>query len=138
MGKINHAAAVVAAVAHWVLGAAWFTLLAVPWLAGTRIPESEMAAMKAHPSAMPYVVALVCNLLVAYTLAWVLGKDDAPSAGSGAKTGLALGVGIAAAVIVTEMVFEARTAEFMAIAAGYPVVGSAIMGTILGAWRKKG
>lgn len=138
MRKINYIAVVVAAIVHWVLGAAWFTLLADPWVAGTRIPEAEVSAMKAHPSAMPYVVALVCNLFVAYAIAWVLNKDDKPTAGSGAMTGLMLGIGIAAAAMVTELVFEARSAEFMMIAAGYPVVGSAIMGTILGAWQKKG
>ena len=38
-GKINSFAVVIAALAYWLLGAAWFTILSKPWLAsiGTRI-----------------------------------------------------------------------------------------------------
>jgi hypothetical protein len=39
--------------------------------------------------------------------------------------------------MITEVVFEARPGSFVLISAGYPLVGSILMGIIIGAWRHK-
>ena len=40
--------------------------------------------------------------------------------------------------MITEMVFEMRVASFMLISAGYPLIGSGLMGIVLGLWKPKG
>jgi hypothetical protein len=54
------------------------------------------------------------------------------------RVGLVLGFGLAFTAMVTELVFEARSGQFLLIAGGYPVVGCVVMGAILGAWKPKG
>lgn len=134
--KINHLAVIVAAIVHFAVGAAWFTALAKPWIAGLRMTPEEIAWAQAHMSPVPYAVAFACNLLMAYALAWVIGRGARQSVLRGFAAGVVLGVGVAAAAIVTELAFERHAPSFIAISAGYPAVGMAIMGAIIGAWRK--
>ena len=57
-----------------------------------------------------------------------------------AARGMAIGavVGlVAAAALLTEQGFEMRPGYFKLITAGYPFVGSILMGAIVGAWKKK-
>jgi hypothetical protein len=37
----------------------------------------------------------------------------------------------------TEFVFEGRSLEIFVITAGYPLVGTLLMGAIVGGWKKK-
>ncbi|HEY0564638.1 MAG TPA: DUF1761 family protein [Terriglobales bacterium] len=55
----------VAALAHWVFGALWFTAFSKPWIAGTRIPAEEIARMQVHPSIYPYVLSFILNAVIA-------------------------------------------------------------------------
>lgn len=134
--RINVVAVVIAAVVHFALGAAWFTTLAKPWMAGLRMSEAELDAARQNPSLMPYLMAFLCNLILAYAIAWVLTRMETQNAGAGLKAGAVIGV-VAAAAMITEFGFELRPGLFKAIAAGYPLVGCIIMGAIIGAWKKR-
>src|ERR1017187_10733257 len=67
--RLNWAAVVVAGIADWILGAVWFTCFRAPWQAGTRIPPEELQAYMAHPNFWPYIVSLICSILIAYVIA---------------------------------------------------------------------
>ena len=54
----------------------------------------------------------------------------------GATVGLMVGI-VAALAMITEMVFEMRVASFMMISSGYPLIGSILMGIVLGVWKPK-
>lgn len=133
---INVAAVVVAAVVHFALGAAWFTALAKPWMAGLRMSEAELKAAQQNPSLMPYLMALLCNLVLAYAIAWIAARTEPHTTGRGIVAGAVVGL-IAAVAMITEFAFELRPGTFSAIAAGYPLLGCIIMGAIIGAWKKK-
>ncbi len=133
-GRINLLAVGVAAVTYWLLGAAWFTLLTRPWLAG--IGKTQEQLRQAGSPALAYVVALVCNLLMAYVIAWVIVATGEQTALRGIKVAALLWVGLVGAAMATEFVFEARSLQIFAIVAGYPLVGGVIMGAILGAWKR--
>ncbi|MFB3812584.1 MAG: DUF1761 domain-containing protein [Terriglobales bacterium] len=134
--KINLIAVFVAAVVHFGLGAAWFTVFAQPWIAGTRMTPEEVQGAQQTMSPLPYFVALLCNLVIAYAIAWVLAQLATQNVLRGIAVGAVLGFVMAAAMI-TEFAFERRPSSFNLIAAGYPFVGAIIMGAIVGAWRKK-
>ena len=129
----SYVAIVLAAIAQWVLGAAWFTAFGKQWLAGVRLTDAEIAAMQQHPSPWPYVITFICNLFAAAALLWVMRHVGDGSVGSGTKTGLMLGACLSATAIITEFVFEARIPMFTLVCAAYPVVGTAIMGAIIAA-----
>ena len=128
-------AVIAAAVAHWLLGAAWFTIFARQWAAGVRITEAEIAVAKAHGNPAGYLVALVANFGMAMVLAKVLALTGRTGARDGARLGVMLGTGLAALPMITEFFFEFRHLDVAFIAAGYPAVGCVLMGAIVGAWR---
>ena len=134
--RTNWLAVIAAAIAHFFLGAAWFTGMKDAWLAGTGKTEQEL--MQQGSPGMAYTIAFVCNLIMALVLVKVIAASGRWSAVGGMRVGLVLGVGLAFTAMVTELVFEARPASFLLIAGGYPVVGCVLMGAILGAWRPKG
>lgn len=134
--KTNWFAVIAAAIAHFFLGAVWFSGMKSAWLAGTGKTEQEL--LQQGSPAMAYSIAFVCNLIMALVLAKVIAASGRWSATGGMRVGLVLGFGLAFTALVTELVFEARSAQFLLIAGGYPVVGCIVMGAILGAWKPKG
>ena len=134
--RLNWRAVIAAGIADWILGAVWFTCFRVPWQAGTRIPPEELQAYMAHPNFWPYIVSLICSILIAYVIARVLSGWQSHNLVSGVGVGLLIGVAAALAMI-TEMVFEIRPVSFIMISAAYPLLGCILMGIIVGVWKPK-
>jgi len=88
-------------------------------------------------SPMPYAIAFIAALAIAYTLARVLQKTDIRSVARGALAGALVGLGFIGAAIATNYAFEARSLALWVINTGYVVIGMAIMGAIIAPWRKK-
>jgi len=133
---MNWLAILVAAIVHWLLGAVWFTAFSKPWTAGLRMPKEELDAAMAHPNFWPYVIALLCNLILAFVIARLLAIGETYTLVRGFRIGIL--VGLAAAVaMATDLVFELMGQTFIVISAGYPLVGCILMGIILGAWKPK-
>jgi len=136
MNAINHVAVWAAGVVQFILGAGWYTLLGRFWLAGIGKTEGELMAEQGN-SPVPYILALVASLVVAYTLAWLLPKLGAASASSGAATGAVLGLALIGTTLAQNYGFEGRPLSLWLINAGYMVLGMAVMGAIVGHWRQK-
>jgi hypothetical protein len=134
--RLNWAAVAVAGVADWILGAVWFTVFANQWMAGLRMPADEMQAYRTHPNYWPYLVALVCSILIAYAIARLLAVAETHTLFRGISVGILVGLA-AAAAMVTEMLFEVRASSFVLISAAYPFLGCILMGVIVGAWKPR-
>jgi len=128
------AAILVAAVIDWLFGAVWFTLFANQWKAGA--PAQPGQAGMAHPNFWPFLIALLCDIVMALAIARVVARSETHGLLRGITAGILVGLA-AAAAMVTEMVFEIRPGPFILIAAGYPLLGSMLMGIIIGSWRAK-
>jgi hypothetical protein len=135
--KINWGAIVVAALVHFGFGAFWFTAFGNAWKAGTRIPPEEMQVYLSHPNFWPYLISFLCSLGMALVISWVLGVSCKFSLYRGIVTGLMIGI-VAALAMITEMAFEMRSSTFMFICAAYPLIGSILMGIVIGVWKPKG
>ena len=71
---INYLAIVIAAVAAWLAGAAWYMALGKPWMAALGITPEQMEAAKKEPGAyLPFLYCFVAELVMAWVLAGVLG-----------------------------------------------------------------
>ena len=136
--KINFAAVLVAATVHWLFGAAWFTFFNAQYIAGLRMTQSQLDAARAHPSPVPYVVAYICSFGFAVVIARMISFSNMRTALGGARIGLLLGLGVAMLPMITECLFELKHLQFALIVSVYPAIGAVMMGTILGAWQKKG
>jgi hypothetical protein len=134
--RLNWMAIGLAAVADWLLGAVWFTAFANQWRAGLRMAPDEMQAYMSHPNFWPYLISFLCNVLIAYAIARLVGHSETHGLFRGLSVGILVGMATAVAM-VTEMAFEMRAGSFIVISAAYPFLGSILMGIIIGAWKPK-
>ncbi len=135
--RVNWAAVAVSGVVYWLFQAGWFKTFAPQWMDGLRMSQEEIAAYQAHtPNFLPYLIALVCNLILAFFIARLLALGGVWGVVRGFRIGLLVGL-VAAVAMLTQLHFELRPWQFIAVSAGGPVVGCALMGMILGAWRPK-
>jgi len=133
--KTNYPAVFVSALAYWLLGALWFAVLfGKPWMALEHITEQQASSM--NPT-VPYVITFVLNLLIAFVLAQLCNWRNANTAGRGAALGILVWIGFVGPITYSTYMYEMRPGELFAINEFYPLVGLCLMGTILGAWKKK-
>jgi hypothetical protein len=133
--KLNYAAIVVAGVAYWCVQACWYGALGMRWLSAIGKTMAEMQQKGDSPIA--YIGALVCDIIVACVLAWILARVGNPSAKKGAAVGATLSLGIVSTILMTNYLFEQRPIALFLINSGAPLVGMTVMGVIVGAWRVK-
>ena len=134
--KINWGAILLAAIVHFGFGAVWFTAFSKPWQAGTRMSPEEIQAYTAHPNFWPFIISFLCSFGMALVISWVLGTSCKFSLFRGIVAGLMVGI-VAALAMITEMAFEYRSSQFMFISAAYPLIGSILMGIVIGVWKPK-
>ncbi|MBS1866464.1 MAG: DUF1761 domain-containing protein [Acidobacteria bacterium] len=136
--KTNYAAVIVAAIVYWLLGAVWYGMFFnKAWMQLENIPKEQIEAMKGAAVAIPYVIALVLGLIVAFVLAQLCSWRNATTAAKGASLGVLLWLGIVAPITYTTHMFEMRPLNLFLINEGYVLVGLLLMGAIVGGWPKK-
>jgi len=67
----------------------------------------------------------------------VCASQKADTAVKGAQTGILMSVGFVATTTLTTYLYEGRPFNLFLINVGYIVVGMALMGAVIGAWKKK-
>jgi hypothetical protein len=59
---VNYLAIIAAAVASWLVGAAWYIAFAKPWMAARGwASKEEMVAQQGKPSPVPFVISFVAD-----------------------------------------------------------------------------
>lgn len=132
--RVNHLAVFISAVVFFLIGSLWYMVLfGQKWMALTG------AAGKTAPAMGPTLaVGFILSWLLAYVIGIALADTSNPNpARHGVEFGLFMGIGVFATMTLMDYLFEGRSVTLWLINAGYVVVGMAIMGAIIGAWRKK-
>jgi len=133
--RTNYPAVVVAAIAYWILGALWYgVLFSKPWMALEHMTIEQ--AQSVNP-VVPYIVAFLLELLVAYSVAQLCIWRNANTVGRGASVGVLVWIGFVGPISFMNYMFEMRPKELFAINEFYPLAGLVLMGAILGGWTKK-
>lgn len=132
--KLNYPAILVAGVAYWLVQAVWYTLLSKQW--SIAIGATAEMQQKGN-SPIPYVGSLICDIIVACVLAWIIARVGHQSAVKGAAVGATLALGIVSTILMTNYLFEGRPLMLFMINSGAPLLGMTAMGVILGAWKAK-
>jgi hypothetical protein len=135
--RLNWGAILLAGIADWIFGAIWFKALSKEWVAGLNMSPEDKRAYLSTPNFWPYIIALLCSILIAYVIARLASDSETHGLFRGITVGILVGLAAALAMI-TNMVFEARTGSFIMISAAYPFVGCILMGIIVGVWKPKG
>ena len=133
---LNYLAVLVAAVAAWIAGAAWYMSLGKIWTSAWGMTEAEMHADRNRPGAyLPFLYVFVAEVIMAWVLAGLMGH-----LGSGQFTlvnGVISGAFCWLGFVITTMAvnngFARRRPVLLAIDGGYWLVVLALMGAVIGA-----
>jgi len=136
--RINVVAVIASALLFYAIQAMWFSVFKDPWLAGLgkSIPQI-MNELSGRPTWPLYVGALICNLIIAFVMAWIFVQVGVRGVVQGLCWAAMLWFGFVATVMATNYSFELRSLKLLALDAGCPLVGMLVTGAILGAWRAK-
>lgn len=135
---VNYLAVLIAAVVAWIAGAAWYMSLCKLWQAAVGMTPEKMAAGKNNPYAwVPFVLVFVGHLVMAWTLAGILGHFGTVTVRDGVITGALCWFGFVLTAMLACNAFAGRTYRLTAIDGGHYLVVLVIMGAIIGAMGVK-
>jgi hypothetical protein len=132
--RINPIAVVLGGILYWLVQAGWYTLFSRPWLEGV---GKTMTDLQQGSPVLPYLIALACDVVVAFVLAWVVVATGEQTAARGVLCGILLSLGLIATTLATTYTFERRSLQFFLINAGCPLVALIIVGALVGGWKGK-
>jgi hypothetical protein len=134
---INHLAIVIAAIAGWLTGAVWYMALGKQWVAAQ---DSTMEAFKARQAALkgtsgarlPYALAFLANLAMAWVLAGMVGHLGSVTIRSAVISGLFVWAGFVLTTMLVNNAFAGRRYLLTAIDAGHWLLVLIVMGVVIG------
>jgi Protein of unknown function (DUF1761) len=131
---INYLAILVAAVAGWLAGAVWYMALAKPWMAAAGLTKETVEASRSRPGAwLPFVLAFVACVVMAWVLAGLIGHMGRVSIRSGVISGAFCWFGFVITTMLVNYSFAMRSRMLLLIDGGHWLIVLALMGAIIGA-----
>jgi len=134
---INHLAIVIAAIAGWLAGAAWYAVLGVYWVAaqGSTMEalKARQVAMKGTPAAwLPFALTFVADFVMAWVLAGMVGHLGAVTIRSAVISALFAWCGFVLTTVLVNNALAARSYRLTAIDAGHWLVAMLVMAVVIG------
>jgi len=138
---VSYLAVFVAAVAGWLIGAAYYMSLAKPWVAAHgRTMEDfkrEAEANKGtHAAYMPYALAFVAELIMAWVLAGLMAHlgPGTVTIWNGIVSAAFVWLGFVVTAVAVNNMFAMRKAALSVIDSGHWLIVLLVMGGIIGAF----
>ncbi len=128
---IDYWAVVIAAVAGYVAGALWYWALSKPWQKAQGFtPES----MKTQQSPVPFILAFVANLVMAFVLAGLIVQIGAGQATirGGAIAGAIVWFGFVLTTLATNYSFSRRPTQLLLIDSAHWLIVLILQGAVVG------
>src|ERR1700754_337495 len=102
----NYVSVIVAAIAYWLLGAVWYSVLFnKAWMELEHVTPEQVSG--AAPIA-PYIISFLLNLVIAFVLAQICAWRNANTAARGAALGILIWIGFLGPVTYTTYMYEMR------------------------------
>jgi hypothetical protein len=132
--RINHLAVWVAAIVYFLLGYVWYSLLfGNVWM---QLMGKQMSG--AQPSPTLFVEGFLLGLILAYATAIALTRrPEDQTAQQGVSFALFMGLAIYGTQTLNNALYAGVPFTLWLINTGYVIVGFAIMGAIIGGWKKR-
>ncbi len=133
---INYIAILVAAVAAWLVGAAWYMSFSKIWMAALGFTAGRMEAFKKERGApLPFIYAFAANLIMAWVLAGLIGHlgPGQVTVKNGVISGAFCWLGFVFTTMLVNHSFARRDWRLLWIDGGHWLVVLAVMGGIIGA-----
>ncbi|MDW4549110.1 DUF1761 domain-containing protein [Defluviimonas sp. D31] len=122
---------IVAAAAAYAFGAFWYMRWATQWVAATGI-SVDADGKPRNKSVVPYIIAGIAMLVVAGMMRHMFGMAGIDTLIKGLVSGFGLGTFVALPWIVVNYAYADRPRQLTYIDGGYAVIGSTIIGAVLG------
>ncbi len=129
-GSVNYWAVLVAAIASFPVGFAWFArgTLGLPWARMAGVPEENLG----NPNPIVFVGVFIGSFVAAHLIAALMGVLAITSAGGGALLGMILGIAIRLPSHLLHDGFEGRPFGLTLINGGHDIVQLSVIGLVLG------
>lgn len=129
--EINFVAVLLAGLAYFFLGSLWYVpqVFGTAWMKELKIKPSDV---KKDKMVLSLGGSLCSELLGAVVLAAILAASNAKTACLGSTGGLLVGIGFVGTTMLTNYLYEDRSAKLFWINAGYHIVAFVLMGAIIG------
>lgn len=121
---------IIAAVAGWVFGAAWYMTLQKQWLAVIGVDVDENGR-PVNDGPLPYILSFVAMILVAGMMRHTFALSGIDSFGKGLVSGLGVGLFFISPWIMINNAYGDRPFKLTLIDAGYATFGCAVIGAVL-------
>jgi hypothetical protein len=131
---INYLAVLAAAVATFILGAAWYIGFSEPWMRLAGLTEAQIQAGGGGGSA--YAISFITYILGAYAMSLLFKSMNISTVQTGALTGALIGALLIGGNIFTNNAYELKPIGLSVLNAGFSAISGAAMGAILGGWKK--
>jgi hypothetical protein len=130
--EVSWLAIVIAAIVKFAIGALWYTaLFGARYRALLGVPEGA----EAGGMVPAFAIQIVGDLIMAYILARFIVHYGDPTLVTGVLVGFMAWLGFVVTIMAGTIYYEKRPPEFVAINAGYQLVGIVAMGAIIGWWQ---
>src|SRR3954464_12720567 len=121
---MNYLAVVLAVIAAWLAGAAWYGALAKPWVAAQGYTMEEFKARqearRGSPAGYaPFIIAFVAELIMAWMLAGIVGHLGQVTLRNGLISAAFVWFGFVLTTLAVNYAFGARGVKLAAIDAGH-------------------
>jgi len=123
---------VVAAVATFAFGAVWYTSLSRPWIEASGIKLGPDGKPANAADRKPFVIGFVGMVLAAGMMRHIFGMAGIDGFGKGVTAGLGIGIFTIMPWVAMNYSFSQRKMSLTVIDGGNVVIGSGIMGAVLG------
>ena len=137
LSDLNWLAVLVAALAYFALGAAWYAppVFGNVWAAAGGMPTPEPGT---RPSPAIYLTPLIGSVLSAVALGMIAKASDTDTFEEGIVLGLVVAIGFAISISFVTAQFESEKPKPMvwgAVNGGYHVVGNLVAAIIVASWQ---
>lgn len=133
----NYLAIVVAAVASFLFGAVWYNVLSKPWMAAAGVsapglPKEEGGG--SGPSPLPFVIAFVAQLVMAWVLAGLIGHlgPGQVTLRNGLISGAFVWLGFVITSLATNHAFQGANRNLTLIDGGHWLGVLLVQGAVIG------
>ena len=133
---INYVAVLAAAICGFLTGAVWYGALGKHWMAAAGLTEADIKGPDGtgKPSPLPFVLAGIGNLVMAFMLAGIIGHlgDATVTVRNGIISGCFIWLGFVITTLSVNYAYQMRPPKLTLIDGGHWLAVLVIQGAVLG------
>ncbi len=134
--EVNYLAVFVAALAYFILGALWYSVLfGKYWMKGIEEMGIKMTKPDKGKMGAMMVKSFIANLLCAFSMAFILHLSGAYNLMGGIKLGIVGGCGLTLGSQLMVANWQGTKSGVVAVDVGYQVLGVVLVSTIIAVWH---